>query len=115
MRSVTLCSLLLVWLSTGCAEDDGVGYLCALEEPAQGSELVIERPSVDCRSRICLQLEASQPALCTAACRVVGDPCTPSVAEHCPGEFRCRVPFEVGHFADQPLCVCQRYFEGIHQ
>ena len=49
---------------------------------------------------------AQEPAMCTAGCDTVGEACTPASTALCAGGFRCAVPFDVGAFAGQKLCVC---------
>jgi hypothetical protein len=67
---------------------------------------VISTGSLDCTSRLCLQLSGTDDALCTASCTedadCVGDPSTP-----CASGFACTSVTAVGPFAGEPMCVCR--------
>jgi hypothetical protein len=99
---------------TACDDPQGVGLLCVLAEPATVDQSVADTQSLDCQARICLQLEASQPALCTAGCGDIGATCDPESSAECPSVFRCEVPFVTGPLKDRRLCVCEAYFDAIH-
>ena len=104
-RLVLLLALGLL-VSLGCEDPRSVGLPCVLEHPPRAGESVIESPSLDCDARLCLQQSAQEPAMCTAGCDTVGEACTPASTALCAGGFRCAVPFDVGAFAGQKLCVC---------
>jgi hypothetical protein len=107
-----LCTLLLTALGA-CAGDGSVGRPCVITKPPTGSQSVIETPSLDCDSRLCLQLQVDQPAMCTAECGEVGEACTAVDGSLCPGDFRCEIPFVVGPFAGRTLCVCEPFYSAV--
>jgi hypothetical protein len=105
-RMRTLAVLVFVILGLGCEDPRSVGLPCVLEHPPRADQSVIESPSLDCDARLCLQVSAQTPAMCTAECETVGEACTPASTALCAGGFRCAVPFDVGAFAGRKLCVC---------
>jgi hypothetical protein len=97
--------LLLSLLFTAC-DPAPVGRRCDLGADPFDTETVITTGSLDCESRLCLQVAGAAEPLCTASCvedrDCVGDPTTP-----CASGFTCTAVTAVGTFADQPLCVCR--------
>jgi hypothetical protein len=92
---------------TACEDTRSIGRPCVLEHPPRGEASVIESPALDCDARLCVQQTSHEPAMCTADCDEVGQPCTPESDALCAsGSFVCATPFVVGGFAGRKLCVC---------
>ena len=100
----------------GC-NDLGVGRVC-LNPGGDNSKITgtqISSPALECRTRLCLLQQRTDPLLpgntCTARCdtnadclgALVGDPKN----GQCSSKFVCAVATKTGPFACQTICMCQ--------
>jgi len=95
-----------------CDDPHGLGLACVLERPATATVSAIETPSLDCESRICMQVAQQASALCTVECSDEGAACLSESSSPCSSGFTCARPFVVGAFADRLLCVCDDVAAG---
>ena len=118
----TACALGVSVLAAGCGGDP-VGRICDLgSTPGAGTSLVAS-PSLDCVSRICLEVPLQVPTsqlppgssyptgnlgLCTDYCSQDSD-CERVPESPCQTGFTCAIPVEVGPFCCQKFCICKDY------
>ena len=116
-----LVGLALVVACTG----QPVGRICDLggsQAPAPG-ESVVASPSLDCVTRTCLRVPATNPnppkgsmpptgtsGLCTAECSTADD-CERVPESPCISGFTCAIPVTVGPFCCKKFCICKDYVQ----
>lgn len=81
-----------------------VGRVCDLGSTPP-NETVIVSPSLDCESRVCMNIANSQPPMCTSEC-VDDSDCAEAAESQCTVGFTCAPVVTVGPFACRKLCVC---------
>jgi hypothetical protein len=93
----------------GClfGDRDNLGAPCTITPKPQSSGLsVIQVPTLECDSRMCLQTAGTVQASCTADCKTDGD-CEGGPGSQCVAGFACEIPFSTGPFRYRSMCVCR--------
>ena len=97
-----------------------IGRLCDLGTATSPDETVVASPSLDCATRVCVQVPLGRelPAgssyppsgngLCSAQCETEAD-CERVPDSPCTTGFACGVVITVGPFCCQTFCVCKDY------
>jgi hypothetical protein len=102
-----LAGIVLLALFVACGDPPNVGAPCAITPPpSTATQAVIQVPSLECDSRMCLREAGAKEAICTDECDVDED-CRGSDATPCATGFACVTPFSTGAFAYRKLCICR--------
>jgi hypothetical protein len=121
-RHLRLAVLVALAFVAACAGNP-VGRICDLggsTAPDPG-ESVVASPSLDCVTRTCLRVPATNPnppkgtnpptgtnGLCTAECTTADD-CERVPESPCVSGFTCAIPVTVGPFCCRKFCICKDY------
>jgi hypothetical protein len=121
-RHLGLTVALGLALAAACAGNP-VGRICDLggsQAPDPG-ESVVASPSLDCVTRTCLRVPATNPnppkgtmpptgtnGLCTAECTSADD-CERVPESPCVSGFTCAIAVTVGPFCCKKFCICKDY------
>ncbi len=113
MRSLCALWLIVFASAVGCSDAPVVGNVCRLASQPDVDQVVIDSPSFDCESHLCLSAppEAGAPVseqspMCTARCEV-DDDCNVFGDTECESGFACAIPVQVGRFCCERMCVCR--------